>query len=105
MATRISAGVNLEICFVLKKRPAADWDISSCARVDIVMLLFVLTVLVVQNELLDETRLAHVLLSKRCASKNNQVLFFKKNFCIYMLCALITTCLIFKRPHPPPMQN
>jgi hypothetical protein len=52
------------------------------------MLLFVLTVLVVQNELLDETRLAHVLLSKRCASKNNQALFFKKNLLyIYVVCA------------------
>ena len=51
------------------------------------MLLFVLTVLVVQNELLDETRLAHVLLSKRCASKNNQVLFFKKKLLyIYVVC-------------------
>jgi hypothetical protein len=37
--------------------------------------------------LLDETRLAHVLLSKRCASKNNQVLFFKKNLLyIYVVC-------------------
>lgn len=61
------------------------------------MLLFVLTVLVVQNELLDETRLAHVLLSKRCASKNNQVLFFKKIFCIYMLLTQFMRCLIFKR--------
>ena len=69
------------------------------------MLLFVLTVLVVQNELLDETRLAHVLLSKRCASKNNQALFFKKNFCIYMLHALIMTCLIFKRMHCVVMQD
>jgi hypothetical protein len=70
------------------------------------MLLFVLTVLVVQNELLDETRLAHVLLSKRCASKNNQALFFKKKLpYIYMLCALMTTCLIFKRIHHTPMQN
>jgi hypothetical protein len=51
------------------------------------MLLFVLTVLVVQNELLDEIRLAHVLLSKRCASKNNQVFFLKKIMCIYMLLA------------------
>jgi len=42
---------------------------------------------VVQNELLDETRLAHVLLSKRCASKINQVFFLKKILCIYMLLA------------------
>jgi len=61
------------------------------------MLLFVLTVLVVQNELLDETRLAHVLLSKRCASKINQVFFLKKTLCIYMLLAQFIRCLIFKR--------
>jgi hypothetical protein len=69
------------------------------------MLLFVLTVLVVQNELLDETRLAHVLLSKRCASENNQVFFFKKNFCIYMLLAQFMRCLIFKRMHCMDMQD
>jgi hypothetical protein len=69
------------------------------------MLLFVLTVLVVQNELLDEIRFAHVLISKRCASKNNQDIFFKKNFCIYMLCTQIADCLIFKRIHDTPMQN
>jgi hypothetical protein len=69
------------------------------------MLLFVLTVLVVQNESLDEIRFAHVHISKRCASKNNQALFLKKNFCIYMLYAEITDCLIFKRSHSTHMQE